>query len=102
MSADIAIKVRGLKTAYGEHVVHDNLDLDVKRGEVLGVIGPSGTGKSVLLRAIVGLKTPAAGHRKQSARPRVDCTKRRWLDHVSTRSGCSRTSYSGLAIAGEG
>ncbi|MEL7232628.1 MAG: ATP-binding cassette domain-containing protein, partial [Pseudomonadota bacterium] len=61
MSADIAIKVRGLKTAYGEHVVHDNLDLDVKRGEVLGVIGPSGTGKSVLLRAIVGLKTPAAG-----------------------------------------
>ncbi|MEM1086435.1 MAG: ABC transporter ATP-binding protein [Pseudomonadota bacterium] len=61
MITDIAIKVRGLKTAYGTHVVHENLDLDVKQGEVLGVIGPSGTGKSVLLRAIVGLKTPAAG-----------------------------------------
>lgn len=61
MSAEIAIKVRGLKTAYGNHVVHQDLDLDVRRGEVLGVIGPSGTGKSVLLRAIVGLKTPAGG-----------------------------------------
>jgi len=58
---DIAIKVRGLKTAYGPHVVHEALDLDVKRGEVMGVIGPSGTGKSVLLRAIVGLKRPSAG-----------------------------------------
>ena len=58
---EVAIKVRGLKTAYGPHVVHEALDLDVKRGEVMGVIGPSGTGKSVLLRAIVGLKTPSAG-----------------------------------------
>lgn len=58
---DIAIRVRGLRTAFGSHVVHDNLDLDVMRGEVLGVIGPSGGGKSVLLKAIVGLITPAAG-----------------------------------------
>ncbi len=55
------IRVRGLKTAYGSHVVHENLDLDMRRGEVLGVIGGSGTGKSVLLRAITGLKQPAAG-----------------------------------------
>lgn len=61
MSETVAIRVRGLKTAYGDHVVHENLDLDVMEGEVLGVIGPSGTGKSVLLRAIVGLKEPAAG-----------------------------------------
>lgn len=61
MSEEIAIKVRGLVTAYGDHKVHDGLDLDVRKGEVLGVIGPSGTGKSVLLRAIVGLKPPAAG-----------------------------------------
>ena len=58
---ELAIKVRGLKTAYGPHVVHENLDLDVRRGEVLGVIGPSGCGKSVLLRAIVGLKAASAG-----------------------------------------
>lgn len=56
-----AIRVRGLKTAYGSHVVHENLDLDLWKGEVLGIIGGSGTGKSVLLRAIVGLKRPAAG-----------------------------------------
>ena len=61
MTGEIAIRVRGLKTAYGSHVVHENLDLDVYRGEIIGVIGPSGTGKSVLLRAITGLKTPAAG-----------------------------------------
>jgi phospholipid/cholesterol/gamma-HCH transport system ATP-binding protein len=57
----LAIRVRGLKTAYGSHVVHENLDLDVREGEVMGIIGGSGTGKSVLLRAIVGLKRPAAG-----------------------------------------
>ncbi|MEO0466419.1 MAG: ATP-binding cassette domain-containing protein [Pseudomonadota bacterium] len=56
-----AIRVRGLKTAYGDHVVHEHLDLDVEAGEVMGIIGGSGTGKSVLLRAIVGLKEPAAG-----------------------------------------
>ena len=61
MSEDVAIKVRGLTTAYGTHTVHEELDLDVIKGEVLGVIGPSGTGKSVLLRAIVGLKRPETG-----------------------------------------
>lgn len=55
------IEVRGLRTQFGDHVVHDNLDLDVYRGEVLGVVGGSGTGKSVLLRAIVGLVRPRAG-----------------------------------------
>jgi phospholipid/cholesterol/gamma-HCH transport system ATP-binding protein len=61
MSDDVIIRVRGLKTAYGSHIVHEGLDLDVMRGEILGVIGPSGSGKSVLLRAITGLKTPSAG-----------------------------------------
>lgn len=61
MSDDIVIRIRGLKNQFGTHVVHDNLDLDVKRGEVLGVVGGSGTGKSVLLRSIVGLVTPAEG-----------------------------------------
>jgi phospholipid/cholesterol/gamma-HCH transport system ATP-binding protein len=58
---DIVIRVRGLRTQFGTQVVHDGLDLDVYRGEVLGVVGGSGTGKSVLLRAIVGLVRPAAG-----------------------------------------
>ncbi|MFG6079077.1 ABC transporter ATP-binding protein [Paracoccus litorisediminis] len=55
------IEVRGLTTRFGEHVVHEGLDLDLRRGEILGVVGGSGTGKSVLLRTIVGLIRPAAG-----------------------------------------
>jgi phospholipid/cholesterol/gamma-HCH transport system ATP-binding protein len=55
------IQVRGLTTRFGSHVVHEDLDLDVVRGEILGVVGGSGTGKSVLLRAIVGLKHPDEG-----------------------------------------
>ena len=58
---DPVIEVRGLGTRFGSHVVHDGLDLDLRRGEVLGVVGGSGTGKSVLLRSIVGLLRPAAG-----------------------------------------
>lgn len=55
------IEVRGLKTAFGPHVVHDGLDLDVYRSEVLGIVGGSGTGKSVLLRTILGINPAAAG-----------------------------------------
>lgn len=55
------IRVRGLITRFGDQVVHDGIDLDVRRGEVLGVVGGSGSGKSVLLRTIVGLNHPAAG-----------------------------------------
>lgn len=55
------ISVRSLRTAFGEQVIHDNLDLDVRKGEILGVVGGSGTGKSVLMRAIIGLQEPEAG-----------------------------------------
>lgn len=58
---DLAICVRGLRNAFGAQVVHDNLDLDVRRGEILGVVGGSGTGKSVLMRSIIGLQAPEAG-----------------------------------------
>ncbi|CTQ33066.1 ABC transporter ATP-binding protein [Jannaschia rubra] len=55
------IKVRGLVKAFGDHVVHDGVDLDVRRGEIIGIVGGSGTGKSVLLHQIVGLLKPDAG-----------------------------------------
>jgi phospholipid/cholesterol/gamma-HCH transport system ATP-binding protein len=58
------ICIRGLRNAFGEQVVHEGLDLDVKRGEILGVVGGSGTGKSVLMRSIIGLQTPEAGEVK--------------------------------------
>ncbi|WP_421790979.1 ABC transporter ATP-binding protein [Hyphobacterium sp.] len=61
MSADPIIEVRGIKTAFGTHVIHDDLDLRVERGEVLGLVGGSGTGKSVLLNTIIGLRRPDAG-----------------------------------------
>jgi phospholipid/cholesterol/gamma-HCH transport system ATP-binding protein len=59
--SDTAISVRGLKNSFGDQVVHDGLDLDVRKGEILGVVGGSGTGKSVLMRAIIGLQTPDEG-----------------------------------------
>lgn len=58
---DAIIRVRGLRNCFGEQVIHDNLDLDVKRGEIIGVVGGSGTGKSVLMRSIIGLQQPDAG-----------------------------------------
>src|SRR3546814_8256300 len=58
---EVVIRVRGLVNRYDENIVHENLDLDVWRGEVLGVVGGSGTGKSVLLRSIIGLNRIAAG-----------------------------------------
>jgi phospholipid/cholesterol/gamma-HCH transport system ATP-binding protein len=55
------IRVRGLVTRFGANTIHDKLDLDIRRGEILGIVGGSGTGKSVLLRTILGLKRPEGG-----------------------------------------
>ncbi len=55
------IEVRGLRTQFGDHVVHENLDMDVRKGEILGLVGGSGTGKSVLMNSILGLKQPDGG-----------------------------------------
>lgn len=61
MADDIAIKIRGLRTQFGAQVIHEDLDLDVPAGQVVGVVGGSGTGKSVLMRTILGLNTPREG-----------------------------------------
>ena len=58
---EVVIKIRNLVNSFGSHVVHEQLDLDVYQGEILGVVGGSGTGKSVLLRSIVGLLEPKEG-----------------------------------------
>jgi phospholipid/cholesterol/gamma-HCH transport system ATP-binding protein len=55
------IVIRGLKNAFGEQVIHEDLSLKVRRGEILGVVGGSGTGKSVLMRSIIGLQVPVEG-----------------------------------------
>ena len=58
---DFPIVVEGLRNSFGDTVIHENLDLRVRRGEILGVVGGSGTGKSVLMRSIIGLQQPDAG-----------------------------------------
>ncbi len=55
------IVVEGLVNQFGDFVVHEDLSLKVRRGEILGVVGGSGTGKSVLMRSIIGLQRPTAG-----------------------------------------
>ena len=61
MAEDLKIKVRGLKKRFGANVVLDGVDLDVPRGKSLVVIGGSGTGKSVMIKCILGLIEPDAG-----------------------------------------
>jgi phospholipid/cholesterol/gamma-HCH transport system ATP-binding protein len=57
----IPIEVKNLVSRFGDNLIHDDLNLTVKRGEVLGVVGGSGSGKSVLLNTIIGLKAPEGG-----------------------------------------
>ena len=58
---DVVIEVRGLVNGFGSKIVHDHIDLDVYRGDVIGVVGGSGSGKSVLLRSIISLIRPKEG-----------------------------------------
>jgi phospholipid/cholesterol/gamma-HCH transport system ATP-binding protein len=55
------IEIEGLRNSFGEAVIHEDLSLQVRRGEILGVVGGSGTGKSVLMRSIIGLQIPDEG-----------------------------------------
>ena len=55
------LEVIGLVNRFGEQLVHDGLNMEVHEDEVFGIVGGSGTGKSVLLRSILGLQRPQAG-----------------------------------------
>ncbi|MGQ0590030.1 MAG: ABC transporter ATP-binding protein [Sphingosinicella sp.] len=65
------IEVRNLGNAFGDQVVHEGLDLTVRCGEILGVVGGSGSGKSVLMRSITGLQTPEAGEIEVFGEPMI-------------------------------
>jgi phospholipid/cholesterol/gamma-HCH transport system ATP-binding protein len=60
-SKEAVIEVRGVVAGFGEHIVLDHVDLDVYRGEILGFVGGSGAGKSVLMRTVIGLLHKRAG-----------------------------------------
>lgn len=80
------IEVRGLLSQFGERVIHQDLNLDVERGEVLGVVGGSGTGKTVLLNTIIGLKEPEGGSVRILGHDRTEMTKAQEAD-VERRTG---------------
>jgi phospholipid/cholesterol/gamma-HCH transport system ATP-binding protein len=90
MSADGAsrpvIEVSGLVSRFGDHVVHDGLDLTVNRGEVMAVVGGSGAGKTVLLRTLIGLKAPDGGRIKVFGED-VHHISERSLEQVEQRWG---------------
>jgi phospholipid/cholesterol/gamma-HCH transport system ATP-binding protein len=58
---DVVIRVEGLKTQFGAQIIHHGLDFEVRRGEIIAIVGGSGTGKSVMLRTLLGLKKPEGG-----------------------------------------
>lgn len=79
------LDVKGLRTQIGDQVIHDGLDLTVERGEILGLVGGSGSGKSVLLKSIIGLLRPADGSIRvfgtdiyADSDEAIDAVKRRW------------------------
>ena len=80
------IEVRGLLSQFGERVIHENLDLEVERGEVLGVVGGSGSGKTVMLNSIIGLKEPEGGTIKVLGHDITDMSREQAAD-VERRTG---------------
>jgi phospholipid/cholesterol/gamma-HCH transport system ATP-binding protein len=61
MTEDIILRVEQVVNRFGEQIVHDGVNLTVRRGEIVGIVGGSGSGKSVLLKTIVGLHKPNEG-----------------------------------------
>jgi len=95
------ISVRGIVNRFGHQVVHDGLDLEVMRGEVFGIVGGSGSGKSVLLRTMLGLQIPAAGSVEIEGRQVIGVSGRELLD-VKRRYGVTfqhGALFSSLTVA---
>ena len=95
-----AVEVEGLVNRFGRQTVHDRLDMQVRSGEVFGIVGGSGSGKSVLLRTILGLERPVAGVVRIAG---ADITRMNeaQLRHVKARYGVTfqhGALYTGLTV----
>ena len=77
---EVVVRAVGVRNQFGDNVVHDNLDFEVRRGEIVGLVGGSGTGKSVLLNTILGLKAPDAGRIEIFGRDRNSFAEAEMLD----------------------
>lgn len=80
MNHEAIIVLRGITNRFGSNVIHENLDMDIYRGEIIGLIGGSGSGKSVLLRTILGLRAPQAGAISVMGIPLLTATDAEWRD----------------------
>jgi phospholipid/cholesterol/gamma-HCH transport system ATP-binding protein len=80
------VEARGIVNRFGAQVVHDQLDMEVLENEVFGIVGGSGTGKSVLLRTILGLQRPQAGLIRLEGRDLTQLSENE-LRHVKARYG---------------
>jgi phospholipid/cholesterol/gamma-HCH transport system ATP-binding protein len=90
------IEVRGLKNKFGAQIVHDGLDMTVERGEVFGIVGGSGSGKSVLLRSILGLQRPQAGEVRLFGR---DLTRMSFAELAQVKAGYGVTFQQGALFS---
>jgi phospholipid/cholesterol/gamma-HCH transport system ATP-binding protein len=96
---DDIIKVENLVNRFGTHTVHDGLDVSLRKGEILGVVGGSGSGKSVLLRSILGLHTPTSGSITITGQTVEDMGAEEWIN-LQKKMGVvfqSGALYSGLS-----
>jgi phospholipid/cholesterol/gamma-HCH transport system ATP-binding protein len=69
MSEEIILSAKNIVNRFGEQLVHDGVSLDIKRGEIIGIVGGSGAGKSVLLRTMLGLHKPTSGQVEIMGKP---------------------------------
>jgi len=94
--SEAVIEVRGLKNRFGSQIVHDGVDMTVERGEVFGIVGGSGSGKSVLLRTILGLQRPQAGEVRLMGR---DLTHMSEADLKQVKAGYGVTFQQGALFS---
>lgn len=86
MANENIIEIRDLRTQFGRAVVHDQLELSVRRGEILSIVGGSGSGKTVLMRQMLGLEIPKRGSIKVFGED-LHSSQALHLDYLRKRSG---------------